>query len=204
MRGQYKFLSEGEQLRLLRAIKQVKGADSELGRQAERDYAIIETFLNTGLRRAELAGLKVGDVRGKDRMWIVGKGKKGRFVRLNVHVQRVLRVWIARKLSRGESINEEAPLFVSRLGRGLALNAINNLVRLWMLRAGLTTMQNGKARALYTVHSLRHSCFKLMVARGVDVTRIKGMAGHESLDTTMIYTEPTDEEMGGAAEAAAV
>ena len=51
----------------------------------------------------------------------------------------------------------------------------------------------------YSVHKLRHTAATLMYQNGVDVRTLKEVLGHESLNTTMIYTHVTDENMKQAA-----
>ncbi len=207
-KSQYKFLSADQQRLFIRTVKEVRGSDTAIGRQAERDYVIIETFLNLALRRMELAGLVLGDVRNKDRLWLrpeIAKGGKGRMLPINRHLQGVLKTFIRHKLSvRKESISDAAPLFVSKKGNSLDLSAINRLVTFWMLRAGLTTVKEGKTVALFSPHALRHSCLTRMRERGVSLTTIQKFAGHATIQATAIYQEPTDEELTDAAELAVV
>ncbi len=202
--SEYKFLSENEQRQLVKTVKEIKGSDTLLGRQAERDFVIIEAALNVGFRREELTLLNVGDVRNKERCWVrpeVAKGGKGAMVPLNKHIQGVFRQFIKAKLGhRKESISDEAPLFVSRLGERMSPRAINDLVELWMIRAGLCTMVEGKPIALYTVHSLRHAFGKRLDERGVSIQKIRKLMRHTTIQSTAIYTEPTDSELMEAAE----
>lgn len=204
----HKFLSESEQKQIMRAVNEVRGSDSALGRQAERDYVIIATGLYAGLRRAELAGLNVGDVRNKERLWVrpeIAKGKKGRTVPIkkdSPNLQGIYRQFMKAKLGhRKENINDDAPLFVSRLGERLTPRSFNNIVELWMIRAGLFTMIDGKPVASYIVHSLRHAFGKRLDERNIQPQRIAALMGHTSLDSTRVYTEPTDEELADAVEA---
>lgn len=207
-RAQYKFLSADEQRQLLKTIKEVRGSDTTIGRQAERDYVIIETFLNLALRRAELAGLSVGDVRNQARLWVkpeIAKMGSCGHVPINRHIQRVLKTFIGHKLNtRRESISDDAPLFVSRRGVRLSLRSINELVEFWMIRAGLCVEVDGRQMALYTVHSLRHACLKRLKERGASLTEIQKFARHKSIQSTAIYQGPTDEEMADVAELAAI
>jgi integrase/recombinase XerC len=201
----HKFLSENEQRQLVRAVKEVKGSDTPLGLRAERDYVIIEAALNIGLRRAELAGLNVGDVRNKERMWVrpdIAKGGKGAHVPLRKHIRGVFRQFLAAKLGhRKERISDDAPLFLSRLGERMTPRAINDIVEFWMIRAGLCTTVAGKPVAWYTVHSLRHAFGKRLDERGVPIHKIRKLMRHTTIQSTAIYTEPTDEELAEAVEA---
>lgn len=192
-----KYLTEKEEKTLLKAVREVKGW------RAERDLAAIELLLGTGLRAAELVGLNVGDVRGKEKLHIrkeIAKRGKERFVPLAVDVQRTVKRFCQGKLANRESIRDDAPLLISRTGGRLSKRSLQELVEHWMLRAGLTTTEAGRTVALYSVHSLRHTCFKRMQERGVALTTIQKIAGHASLASTGIYTEATWEEMVAAVE----
>lgn len=193
-----KYLTEKEEKALLKTVREIKGL------QAARDLVIIEVLLGTGLRASELVGLNVGDLRGKEKLFVrpeIAKGKKGRFIPVAVDLQRVLKGFFRDKLAARESIRDDAPLFISRRGRRLSKRSLQELVEAWVIRAGLTTTEAGRVVALYSVHSLRHTCFKRMQERGVALTTVQKIAGHASLASTGIYTEASWEEMVDAVEA---
>jgi len=191
-----KYLTLEEQKRLVKTVKETKGG--------ERDYIIIETLLNTGLRAGELVSLSVGDIRNKLRLYVqpaLAKRNSGGFIPLNVKIQDTLRTWIKMKLTiLHESIEDAAPLFITRLGAPLTKRALQLIVEKWMIRAGLTTMKGGQVVALYSTHSLRHSFAKRMQERGVPLTTIQKILRHSSLASTGVYTEASDIEMDEAAQ----
>lgn len=193
-----KYLTDKEEKTLLRTVKEIKGE------KAERDRVILELLLGTGLRAAELVGLNVGDLRNKDRLYVrpeIAKRSKERFIPVSADLQRLLKSFFRDKLTWKESIRDDAPLFISRNGNRLSKRSLQELVEGWTIRAGLTTTKGGKLVALYSAHSLRHSCCKRMQERGVKLTTIQKIAGHASLASTGIYTEATWEEMVEAVEA---
>jgi site-specific recombinase XerD len=194
-RRKMKYLSLEEQKQLLKTVKETKGA--------ERDHVIVEILLHTGLRVSELVAVNVGDVRNKSRLYVqpeAMKNGRGRFVPLNVWIQDTLRKWIAHKMSvLHEGIEDTAPLFVTKGGRRLTRQDLTqSVIEKWMLRAGLTTTRAGAIAALYSSHSLRHTCFKRMRERGVSLEVIQKIAGHKSLASTGIYTEASDQEVNEA------
>lgn len=198
-----KYLSENEERHLLRTIREVKGSATELGRQAERDYVIIQCGLMLALRAGELAGLTVGDVRNKEVLWvrpeIAKMGSCGQ-VPICTELQKILKFYIKLKLQWKESIHDTAPLFVSRNGNALSYPSLRQAVTFWIVRAGLTTTSGGKVVALYSTHSLRHSCLMRMRERGVKIETIQKFARHKSLASTGVYLEATIEELMEAAE----
>lgn len=187
-----KYLSEQEEKRLLRTVREIKGV------KAARDLMLVNLILNTGLRAGEVVGLTVGDVRNKEKLYVrpeIAKRSKERFIPINKFTQGALKYFFRLKLQCGESINEMAPLFVSKKKNPLSKRALQDLMEAWVMRAGLTTTKDGKVVSLYSVHSLRHTCFKRMRERGVGLEVIQKLAGHSSLASTGIYTEATYEEM---------
>jgi site-specific recombinase XerD len=190
-----KYLTEREEKTLLKTVREIKG------NKAERDAVIIEFLLATGLRSAELVGLNVGDVRGKEKLHVraeIAKRSKEAFIPIPVDAQRLIKRFIGRKMQAKESIRDDAPLFISRLGERLAKRSLQLLVEEWLIKAGLVS---STGKALYSVHSLRHTCLKRMQERGVLLTTIQKIARHASLASTGIYTEATWEEMVDAMEA---
>lgn len=197
-----KYLTLDEQKQL---TKTVWGA-----KHAERDATIIELFLNSGLRVSEMAGLLVGDVRNKQRLFVrpeiakrrqrsTPEGKprpNSRFVPLHVKAQDLIHTWIRMKLERRESIEDSAPLFVSRLGEPLTKRALQGMVEKWMVKAGLVS---GTGEALFSVHSLRHTFAIQFLERNGQSTKalrsLQKILGHASLSSTGVYLEATDKEM---------
>jgi site-specific recombinase XerD len=191
-----KYLSLNEQKLLMKTIRETKG------KKAERDLVIVDLILNTGLRVSEAVGLTIADVRNKEKLYVrpeIAKRSKGRFIPLNKHIQDVLRHFMKLKLSLlRESINDESNLFISKKKNPLSKRSLQNVIEFWMLKTGLTTTRDGRIVPLYSVHSLRHTCFKRMRERGIALEVIQKLAGHSSLASTGIYCEATYEEMESA------
>ena len=193
-----KYLAQHEEKALIHAVREIKGA------RAERDWMMIDLFLGTGLRLEELHSLNVGDLRSKEKLYVrpeSAKFGKGRFIPITAHLQRRVKAFLRFKLQQRELIRDDSPLFVSRNGGRLSRRSIQEAVEGWMIRAGLTTTKAGKVVALYSVHSLRHTCFQRLRERGVDLPVIQKIAGHVSLASTGIYTEASYEECAAALEA---
>lgn len=153
-----------------------------------RDRAIMETFYSTGIRRSELVGLKLKDL-DIDRGMLsvkVGKGAKDRVIPIG---ERALK-WIEKYVKEVRDrlcAKEEEILFVSREGRPLATRGMGNLVRRYIDAA-----QIGKPGAC---HLFRHTCATLMLEGGADIRYIQKLLGHESLETTQIYTRVSDRKL---------
>jgi integrase/recombinase XerD len=108
-------ISPEEQRRLLGT------ADAQPGLKGLRDYALLRLWLDTGLRRAELAHLSVKDLKVREGQPVIdvrhGKGNRRREIGLEAYTAHVLKQWIERS---GQSEDPERPLFVQvrKVGRG--------------------------------------------------------------------------------------
>ena len=161
------------------------------GQNAKRDYAIIMLFLNCGIRRSELVGLNLTDVY-EDRIRVVGKGNKERFVYFGSACRKAIDAYLA---ERNEKIlTDNRALFGSRNGNRISVEAVHRLVKKALLQAGLDSTQ-------FSAHKLRHTAATMMLSGGVDVKTVQEVLGHENLNTTQIYTHIENTELKIAAEA---
>ncbi len=148
-----------------------------------RDRAILETFYSTGIRRGELASLRLPDLNLAQGILAVrqGKGKKDRFVPIG---ERAL-AWVAAYLRDSRPLlslrDDEGALFLSSDGVALSPGAISTAVRHILERADI-----GKPGAC---HLFRHAMATLMLEGGADLTSIQLILGHSSPQTTEIYAK---------------
>ena len=162
-----------------------------------RDRAIVMTFLYTGIRRAELAGLRTGDVSITARKGILtvrsGKGNRSRTVPLAAECRRALQDWMAQR--PGLPLRPGAPsdaLWISRLGNPLSPRAISEVVA----RAGRAARIEG-----LTAHTLRHTFITRLVRAGTDTVLVADLAGHSRVETTRLYSLPTEADKAHAVTA---
>ena len=164
--------------------------DSIDGANSERDFCIITLFLNCGLRISELVGLNLSDVRD-DRMRVLGKGNKERFVFLNTACRSALDDWLAVR-TQSAAVDPYA-LFISRRRTRVTKDGVHYMIKKRLAEAGLD-------RDKYSAHKLRHTAATLMLKNGVDVRTLQEILGHEHLNTTQIYTHVDSEAMRQAAQ----
>lgn len=167
-----RFLSEAEYQRLLRACS-----------HHLRDAAIIEVFLQTGMRLSELARLKLDDVelpskitRDPDNMGMVRvtrKGGKVDTIPLNYKACQSLAAWLKVR----PKVEHDA-LFVTKFRTPIGKRAIQQAIRKYMAEADI---------AHASVHTLRHTMATHHIAHGTDPKTIQETLGHASLTTTTIY-----------------
>ncbi len=147
----------------------------------DRDKALVKVFIMTGLRRAELTALNVGDVSLEGRAVAVrsGKGDRDRTVIIPKNVIPELRALTQRR-------EYDEPLFVGKGGERLAPNAINEMFH--------RKISNALGRRV-TPHMCRHAYATYLVNRGVPLHQIQTQLGHSSLTTTQIYLHATQREV---------
>ena len=173
-----KFLSESEMSALL---------SPELGTEGwtKRDRALIELIYSSGLRRAEIASLSVGDVdflEGTVRVF--GKGSKERVVPVGKTALGVLREYLR---DRGMPPAGE-PLFIgTRTKTRLSADGVAFVFGRWVKRTSVLKK--------VSPHVLRHSFATHMLNHGCDIRAVQDMLGHASLQTTQIYTHVSLEKL---------
>ena len=177
-----KYLTMDQSAALLQAVS---------GPKAKRDYAILMLFLNCGIRRSELVGLNITDVY-EDRIRVVGKGNKERFVYFGTPCRKAIDAYLPERNKK--ILTDNRALFGSRDNNRISVTAVHRLVKKALLQAGLDATQ-------FSAHKLRHTAATMMLSGGVDVKTVQEVLGHENLNTTQIYTHIENTELKIAAQA---
>lgn len=177
-----KYLTLEQSAALLKAVS---------GPSEKRDYAILMLFLNCGIRRSELVGLNLTDVY-EDRIRVVGKGNKERFVYFGTPCRKAIDAYLPERNKK--VLSDNRALFGSRDNNRISVSAVHRLVKKYLLMAGLDATQ-------FSAHKLRHTAATMMLSGGVDVKTVQEVLGHENLNTTQIYTHIENTELKIAAEA---
>ncbi len=165
-----RFLSEAECKRLL--------AES-----SKEYYPIFFTFLNTGMRRAELVNLEWTDVNFEDRIirirrkpfWMPKTGE--REIPINDELVLVLK----RLPKRGNFV------FTDKAGKQLNADTVRKELVVIAKKAGVPSLTE--------IHALRHTFASQLNKQGVDLPSIQKLMGHNSIETTMIYTHQTTQHL---------
>lgn len=177
-----KYLTLEQSAALLRSVD---------GQNQKRDYAILMLFLNCGIRRSELVGLNLTDVY-EDRIRVVGKGNKERFVYFGSACRKAIDAYLPERNKK--ILSDNRALFGSRDNNRISVSAVHRLVKKALLKAGLDSTQ-------FSAHKLRHTAATMMLSGGVDVKTVQEVLGHENLNTTQIYTHIENTQLKIAAEA---
>ena len=186
------YLTEAEEKLLFNLLKNRKD------KQGERDFVLLKLCRATGLRRGEAVALNVGDVINKSKIdvneRIAEKGAVGE-VYLSVEIQDIFKRFFKLKRLWKESMDMEAPLFVSRKGHRLSPRSFNDIMSKWCVLANIPR---------FTPHCLRHTKGQRIMSDVrflSDEERQKALLfanrqlRHKSLNATMVYCCPNKEEM---------
>ena len=177
-----KYLTMEQSAALLKSVE---------GQNQVRDYAILMIFLNCGIRRSELVGLNISDIY-EDRLRVVGKGNKERFVYFGTPCRKAIDAYLEQR--KKIILTDNRALFGSRNGNRISTTAVHRLVEKALKQAGLDATQ-------FSAHKLRHTAATMMLSGGVDVKTVQEVLGHENLNTTQIYTHIENTELKIAAQA---
>ena len=151
-----------------------------------RDVLLIELLYVTGIRRAELIGLKDEDIDYYSQtISVVGKRNKQRLVPLSVDMCNKIRLYVS---VRNEELDAEAEaLFVREDGRALYPMLVYRIVNEQLSQ--ISTLSKASP------HVLRHTFATSMLNNGADINAVKEILGHSSLAATEVYTHTSFEEL---------
>ena len=147
----------------------------------ERDKAMVQAMVLGGLRRCEVLGLRLGDLRLGEWRVFVAEGKGGH--------QRLVPMSSSFFVTVGKYMENERPagvdtdrLFVvlkgPRRGQPLSIEGLDEIMSGARARAGLS---HG------TCHELRHTCLTRLREHGMSIEALQAQAGHRSIAATQLY-----------------
>lgn len=152
-----------------------------------RDKLIIEMLFGTGIRLAELVGLKDSDVNLYDNtIKVLGKRNKERIIPINNELKGLLIIYLNLKKSEDFS-NNSLTLFVTSKGAKAYPKMIYLIVHKYL---SYISTQDKKSP-----HVLRHSFATSLLNNGADLNSIKELLGHANLSATQIYTHNSVERL---------
>jgi integrase len=156
-----------------------------------RDRAMVQVMLLGGLRRCEVLGLRLEDVRPGEKRLFIADGKGGH--------QRIVPVSSRFFTSLADYLEIERPataatdrVFVAlkgpRRGQPLSAAGLDEIITGARRRAGIVHL---------TCHQLRHTCFTRLREAGMALEAIQAQAGHRSIESTRIYLHLANDWLAG-------
>jgi site-specific recombinase XerD len=144
-----------------------------------RDYVIIMTFLQTGIRLSELVNLHVEDIDFEHRLLTVrqGKGKKDRHIPLVDEVVKALRNYL--RYRNTELVLDDEIFFLAKNGTSLNVSTVKYLVAKYVKKAGI--------RKKVSVHTLRHTFGAHKADKHMSLATLQALMGHKKKETTLKY-----------------
>lgn len=183
-------------------------------RDPDRNVAILQTLLQTGIRLSECSALNFGGIAFGERSGTLtvraGKGNKARSVPLNSSAREALAILVASRLEaikatvkavapkwpRSGSPAAVQPIFLSQKGGGLTTSAMGQMIAELVKAAGEELVPEET-----TAHTLRHTfAHHYLEEYSGDIVGLATLLGHSSLDTTRLYSEPTTAQLSTRVE----
>lgn len=156
--------------------------------EGARNRAIIEVLFSCGLRVSELVNMKLSDLYLDDRVLLVrGKGNKERLVPVSNKAIADLKRWFFDRNLMKIKPGEDDYVFLNRRGAHLTRTMILIMVKRQAEEAGI--------KKTISPHTFRHSFATALLKGGADLRSIQAMLGHEKIDTTLVYTHISNEQL---------
>lgn len=187
-------------IKKIKGTKKVKNAFTEEELERIRDacrnrnglnvkhLALVELLISTGCRASEASNIQLGDIDG-DRIKILGKGNKERWVYINARAKIALENYLKVRKSNSPYLFIGENIVTHEQTEKFGPETVNGIVKQIAKRAGV---ENAHA------HKFRRTAATLALRRGMPIELVSKMLGHEQIGTTQIYLELTDEDLANA------
>lgn len=150
------------------------------------ERTVILTFYTTGMRLSELTGL---DTEGVDfansQIKVLGKRNKERIIPFGEELGIALKQYVEKRNDNVKSVSDA--FFIDKVGERLTSNQVRHIVK--------KNLQKVCTLKKCTPHVLRHSFATAMLNHDAEIESLKKLLGHQSLETTEIYTHTTFEQL---------
>lgn len=157
------------------------------GWTGKTEQLILQILYNTGMRQAELIGLKESQVDyAKSSIKVLGKGSKERIIPISGELLEAIKSYVAAKNSQ-ITIADRHYLLVKQDGKQLYPKWVYNVAKKYL--SMVTTIDKRSP------HILRHTFATHLSNNGADLNAVKELLGHSSLAATQVYTHNTIEKL---------
>lgn len=172
--------------------------------ETSKDKCVFELLLSTGCRVSELVNIKISEVEN-DRILVHGKGEKDRYVYINAKAHYALEKYLADReddnpylFPRMKSIQE--------IGKETARKELKNWYKhkeniIQDMHTGMGTIESYVRKLGRSVdvhahpHKFRRTAATMALRRGMPIEQVSKMLGHESIETTQIYLDLSEEDL---------
>jgi len=153
----------------------------------QRDKLVVEMLFGTGMRLAELLGLKDQDINEYEgTLKVLGKRNKERIIPVNTELRTLLGKYL--KLKKNQNFdNNSLTLIVTNKGADAYPKLIYLIVHKYL--------SNISTQDKKSPHVLRHTFATSLLNNGADLNSIKELLGHANLNATQIYTHNSVERL---------
>lgn len=149
---------------------------------------ILELLYCTGMRLAELMGLKIGDIDlGSNSLRVLGKRNKERIIPIGDELTRNIANYITERTALHGGARAADALLLDKHGEPFARRTVQRLVTHYL--SGVTSQKKRSP------HVLRHTFATHMLEHGADLNAVKEILGHANLAATQVYTHNTVEKL---------
>ena len=160
---------------------------------AIRDKAIMELMYSSGLRLSELVMLNIDGLDLADAVvTVVGKGNKTRAVPIGKQARQAIKQWL--QIRDEIAKDKELAVFVSQRGTRISHRSIQQRLKQWAMKQGLTNHLNP--------HMLRHSFASHLLESSGDLRAVQELLGHADISTTQVYTHLDFQHLANVYDAA--
>ena len=166
-------------------IKKLMAACDMRTNNGYRNRIVIEILYDTAMRRLELANVKIADLDLAHGYVMIksGKGDKDRVVPVSSRVCKLTQTFIVGVRPHYVGDDDPGHLILNRWGTKMDPNGIWQIVKRCARLAGI--------KKNVTTHTFRHTCATHMLKNGAPIRHLQEMLGHESLESTQVYTRVT-------------
>ncbi len=143
-----------------------------------RDYVILLLLLDTGMRVAEVASLRIENVH-ETYIKVEGKGRKEREIGIHPEMSKLLWKYVSKYR---QPSNPDEPMLLLGRGKPLHISGIQHVVKRIQRATGLSDIK-------FTAHVFRHTHSKMYLDNGGELFKLSRELGHSSIQVTKIYLE---------------
>ncbi len=189
-----KILDFDQRSKLLKTCSDKSELDILHGRETwVKRYMLVDLVLFSGLRVAEVANLKIGDIEltTKDPYLIVRSGKRGkkRDVYLDKELVNHLKTFITwKKKTIGEEVKDDSALFVGRNGKHCAA--------ITLMKSFKRAIEESHLPLHFSIHSARHTYATFLLHATNNLRYVQKQLGHSKISMTALYADVLPSENG--------